>query len=165
MIRRAGDSRIVKARKKPWMYLTARRCQGSPSRSAVLIPRAKKRYASGVSYVKSLPRSSFVKSFVYVSKKARGVDGMPKSIDTSREYPEFLADLPEHIEGILQVVAGVGGRDDGPQTCLAAGDRREADALREHAFLEQPVRHLRRERGVADDDRSDRAGAQAGIEA
>jgi hypothetical protein len=40
--RRAGDSRIVNARKKPWAYLTARLYQGRPSSSAVLMPLAKK---------------------------------------------------------------------------------------------------------------------------
>ena len=39
------------------------------------------------------------------------------------------------------------------------------DALREDALLEQPIRQLHRQRAVADDDRRDRALADAGVEA
>ena len=39
------------------------------------------------------------------------------------------------------------------------------DALREHARFEQVIRQLHRQRSVADDDRRDRALAEAGIEA
>ena len=43
MSRRAGDNRMVNARKNPCTYLTQRRYHGSPSSSAVLMPRTKNR--------------------------------------------------------------------------------------------------------------------------
>src|SRR3989442_10369387 len=81
------------------------------------------------------------------------------------EDPELLADLAEHVERELQLVARVRRRDDRSDARLLGRYGWKRDALREHALPEEPIRQLHRERAVADDDRRDRALAQAGVEA
>src|SRR5919201_297888 len=77
---------------------------------------------------------------------------------------KLSADMAEDVEGELQFVACVCRGHNRADAGLVARDRRVADTLREHAFLEQTVRQLHRQRGFADDNRRDWALARSRVE-
>ena len=64
------------------------------------------------------------------------------SAQRTSDDPQLPADLAERVERELQLVARVRRGDDRPHARLVARDGRERDALREDAFLEQPIREL-----------------------
>src|SRR5580765_2058643 len=80
------------------------------------------------------------------------------------DYAEIPANGGKDVEGKLQFVPGMSGRDDGPHPRLVARDGREPDSLRKDAFREQCVGQLHGQGALADDDRGDRAFAQSGVE-
>jgi hypothetical protein len=77
---------------------------------------------------------------------------------------EFRAHLLELIQRELQILARVGGGHDRADARLAARNGWKTEPLREHAFVEQAVRQLHRERRFTGDHRRDRAFAQTGVE-
>src|SRR5438309_11295377 len=79
----------------------------------------------------------------------------------SSKNSKLAADRREPVERELQFVARVGCRHDGTHPRLVARHRRTPEALRDTAFLEQSIGQLHRQRSVADDDRRDRALADA----
>src|SRR4029079_16891341 len=77
---------------------------------------------------------------------------------------QLQTDLLERIECELQLVAAMRGGDNRADARCVAGDGRKRDALREHPFCEEPVGERHRKRAVTEDDRRDRALAEAGVE-
>src|SRR5262249_28027652 len=73
--------------------------------------------------------------------------------------------LSKDVQRELKFLAGVRSRDNRPDPGPVARHRRERDALREHTFLEQPVRELHGKGALADDDRRHGAFAEPGVEA
>src|SRR5690242_18096412 len=84
--------------------------------------------------------------------------------DSVLDDAERRADLLERVECELELVTRMRGRDDRADARLAARDGRKRDALSEHAFSEEAIRQLHRERVLADDHRRNRTFTGAGIE-
>src|SRR5207245_2351800 len=81
------------------------------------------------------------------------------------DQSQLLPNLLERVERELQVLARVRGGDDGADASLVAGDGGEAEALREDAFREKPIRQLHGDRRFADDHRRDGTLAEPRVEA
>src|SRR5262245_57241035 len=65
----------------------------------------------------------------------------PRTALNQRQFP---AHLRKRIQGKLQILPGVGCRDDRSHARFVSGDGREADTLRKNAFCEEPVREAHR---------------------
>src|SRR5206468_8407670 len=142
-------------------------------RSRESVPRVKNSYASRVSPVKSRCRSSAVRSFVKLSNSALArevrkvrstVPALWPSGPSCGDDSELPPNLAEHVERELELLARMNSRHDRADARFVAGHSRIRNTLREHALFEQTVRQLHRQRAVADDNRRDRALAEAGIE-
>src|SRR5438128_8544161 len=78
---------------------------------------------------------------------------------------QLAADLGKDVEGTLQILARMRGRDDRPDAGLVPRHGRKPDALREHPVGKQAIGERHRQGAVTDDHRGDRALAHAGVEA
>src|SRR3989442_12983254 len=90
-----------------------------------------------------------------------------KSQITSRQwldYPQFLSDFAETIQGELEIFPAVGGRDNGPDAGFPPWHGRKPDSLRKYAFPEQPIRQLHRQGAVPAANRRNGAFTRPGIQ-
>ena len=81
------------------------------------------------------------------------------------DHPELLPDLPERLDGPVEVGALVRRGDLAAQARLALGHDGEAEAGDVDALLEERLAHRERLRRVADDDGHDRMRAVGDPEA
>src|SRR5262245_16321341 len=81
------------------------------------------------------------------------------------EDSKLPPDIGKGLECQLQLGSCMRSSHDGANPGLVVRHSRESDALGEDPLLEQAIGQSHRQSGFADDHRSDRAFAEAGIEA
>src|SRR5665213_2546193 len=98
-------------------------------------------------------------------QKIRARDSSALGVSGALDHAKLLADFLERLEREVDLRIGERGAGLDAKTRCAFGNDGIAEAGDEDAFGEQRLAHLDGERGVADDDRHDRALAFERLEA